>query len=217
MANRILVFGDIHGEFDLFQKALASLNYSPEDDVIISVGDLIDRGPKSYETLCWFLTKPNVYSILGNHEHMMITGGKMTHIMNGGSWLYELDKDTRDYLIDSVNKKFPEVLSVQFGDDLYGFVHAEVPYMCQDWEDMANVPTDLMIWSRDFIKYSERKAYKERAVVSGVSAVFHGHTILDEPMIIGNRYYIDTGANYHKRLTVAIIDDSGIELETFSC
>ena len=81
MSNRILqlpldrskrhfVVGDIHGRFDSFQNLLKEANYDPTNDIIYSVGDLIDRGPKSYETVKFFTSTPNVYSIMGNHEYM---------------------------------------------------------------------------------------------------------------------------------------------------
>jgi len=60
------IIGDIAGNFDTLMRLLKQM---PDDDTI-SVGDMIDRGPKSRQVLEWF--KENGKAILGNHEHMML-------------------------------------------------------------------------------------------------------------------------------------------------
>ena len=49
------------------------------DEIPISVGDMIDRGPHSKEVLDFFLQ--NGKAILGNHEHMMLD-----HFNGGGEY-----------------------------------------------------------------------------------------------------------------------------------
>src|SRR3990167_4499879 len=60
------IVGDIAGRYD---QLLALLKKMPDDEVI-SIGDMIDRGPKSKEVIEWFMK--NGKAILGNHEHMML-------------------------------------------------------------------------------------------------------------------------------------------------
>jgi len=62
-----LIVGDIHGCWDEFQ-ALLDLAALGSDDHIISVGDLVDRGPHSPRVLRFFRDTPNASSIMGNHE-----------------------------------------------------------------------------------------------------------------------------------------------------
>lgn len=65
---RTLVVGDIHGCFD---ELLALINAAgiSEFDRIVCVGDLIDRGPQSWEVVDFFRSKPDVrQSVCGNHE-----------------------------------------------------------------------------------------------------------------------------------------------------
>ncbi|MCV8076320.1 metallophosphoesterase, partial [Escherichia coli] len=45
--RHIWVVGDIHGEYQLLQSRLHQLSFFPETDLLISVGDNIDRGPES--------------------------------------------------------------------------------------------------------------------------------------------------------------------------
>jgi len=65
--GRTIVCGDIHGCFDEMMELLNHINFC-EDDVLICVGDLLDRGPKSWDVANFFRNTPNAFSVLGNHE-----------------------------------------------------------------------------------------------------------------------------------------------------
>lgn len=43
----------------------------PEADLILSVGDMMDRGPKSKEVIEFFMNTPNTEALYGNHEDLM--------------------------------------------------------------------------------------------------------------------------------------------------
>ena len=64
----MIVIGDIHGCYKTF---LALLKQLPKDDIYI-VGDLIDRGPRSNEVIQYLIDNPEIKSVLGNHEEMML-------------------------------------------------------------------------------------------------------------------------------------------------
>ena len=51
--GRDFVVGDIHGRFDRLQSALRHVNFDGRFDRLFALGDLIDRGPRSYEALQW--------------------------------------------------------------------------------------------------------------------------------------------------------------------
>jgi len=73
-----IVVGDIHGCFDEFQMLIEKIGPSA-DDVIISVGDMVDRGPKSPEVVGFFMRRKNAKAIMGNHErkHLRFSQGLM--------------------------------------------------------------------------------------------------------------------------------------------
>ncbi|STV01256.1 serine/threonine protein phosphatase 1 [Klebsiella pneumoniae] len=59
--RNIWLMGDLHGCFALLMNRLRQLRFDPWADLLISVGDLIDRGPQSADCLgllrCrWFRT-----------------------------------------------------------------------------------------------------------------------------------------------------------------
>ena len=65
------VMGDIHGEADRFHAMLKKIRFS-EDDTLILLGDVIDRGPDGIALLLEIMEMPNVIMLLGNHEYMML-------------------------------------------------------------------------------------------------------------------------------------------------
>ena len=68
---RVLYVGDIHGEIHRLHKLLAQMNFNSNRDVLISVGDIFDRGKQSLQTLQYFYgcDRDHIMSVMGNHEH----------------------------------------------------------------------------------------------------------------------------------------------------
>ncbi len=67
-SKRILVTSDVHGHLEYLKGALKNAGYS-DDDVLIIVGDIIERGPSSLETLRYIMElekRGNVYVLMGN-------------------------------------------------------------------------------------------------------------------------------------------------------
>src|ERR1044072_851175 len=67
MAQRTIVVGDIHGCYDELEDMLAEVNFAAEDR-LISVGDLITKGPKSREVLDRFIAEPQFSAVIGNPD-----------------------------------------------------------------------------------------------------------------------------------------------------
>ncbi|MDX2078254.1 MAG: metallophosphoesterase [bacterium] len=67
--SRTFVIGDIHGCYAELQDLLDKAGIGT-DDRVISIGDMINRGPDSRRVLdfFWHNVSPNVSSIMGNHE-----------------------------------------------------------------------------------------------------------------------------------------------------
>ena len=64
--DKAFIIGDIHGELDKLKRLIADI---PSHVQIYSVGDIIDRGPKSRETI-EFIRSSDIQAIKGNHEMM---------------------------------------------------------------------------------------------------------------------------------------------------
>lgn len=66
--RRILVVSDIHGYLSYFQNALKKANFC-DNDILIIVGDMIEKGPESLATLRYVMElceRGNVIPIIGN-------------------------------------------------------------------------------------------------------------------------------------------------------
>ncbi len=64
---RRLIIGDIAGCFDELQRLVDAAGLAIGDE-IISVGDMVDRGPKSPEVVRFFMQGKNTCAVMGNHE-----------------------------------------------------------------------------------------------------------------------------------------------------
>ncbi len=65
--DRTIVVGDLHGCADELLKLLDLVKFNPSKDRLISVGDIVDRGPKIHECFEIFREYKG-YAVLGNHE-----------------------------------------------------------------------------------------------------------------------------------------------------
>ncbi|GAA0828271.1 metallophosphoesterase family protein [Streptosporangium amethystogenes subsp. fukuiense] len=71
--RRTVIVGDIHGCFDELLELLEKVDLRP-DDLLVSVGDLVDRGPAPGEVVRFFRERPNSVVVMGNHERKHVRG-----------------------------------------------------------------------------------------------------------------------------------------------
>jgi len=209
--GRDYVFGDVHGEFNLLRQALSELNFDANKDRLIATGDLIDRGSSSEEALDW-LYQPWFYSVLGNHEYMLLESERDTNMLmwwtslNGGGWWLHQGREKRQEFV-SVVKQLPIALEIATAEGPVGLVHADLP-LDVPWNTFLDQLQrgnkeyrDCALWSR------VRMQRMATAPVDGVLRVFCGHTPVQDTLIMDNVYFIDTGACYGRALTVMNIAD----------
>lgn len=99
---RTFTIGDIHGQHKALLQCLERSGFDYENDTLISLGDVVDRGRDSYLVVEELLKIKNFIGIKGNHdqvfEHWLLTGvhhfdwshgGEETRIsykLKGESW-----------------------------------------------------------------------------------------------------------------------------------
>lgn len=66
----VWIVGDIHGCRQTFEALLDQLNLG-EGDMVLCIGDLVDRGPDSHGVLSIVYERDEIRSVMGNHEQIM--------------------------------------------------------------------------------------------------------------------------------------------------
>lgn len=126
----------------------------PEADLILSVGDMIDRGKDSRKVIEFFMNTPNTEALFGNHEHLMMQTYMYCDVYTwhaNGGWktVESYGGDRRNIPEDHVTWIKSRALYYET-DDLF-VSHAPVTYLknipkmrfCQD-EDQV----DRFVWAR---------------------------------------------------------------------
>ena len=97
----IYAIGDIQGCYDELRRLLDRLDFDTAQDRLWLVGDLVNRGPKSLETLRFVRgLKSAAITVLGNHDLHLLTIHAGIRKPDPGSSLYHvLNAPDRDELI----------------------------------------------------------------------------------------------------------------------
>lgn len=201
--RRVLVCGDLHGCYTNLMNRLDVVGFDPAQDLLISVGDLIDRGTENVECLD-LINQPWFRAVRGNHEQMMLdavmSAGSIQHWMqNGGSWFYNLDADQQILAKSLVRKaaELPLIIEVEKGGKKFVICHADYPH--DEYEYGKPVDSQQAIWCRERISLSIDGFSSS---ISGADLFIFGHTPALQPMRIKNQLYIDTGAVFNGNLTL---------------
>lgn len=203
--GRDFAIGDLHGMYDLLFSTLENANFDFERDRCFSVGDLIDRGPKSEQCLS-LINEPWFHPVCGNHEDTLRTVARKPEssailadwVLNGGRWHIKIStKKMLEYanLVDTL----PYVIHVELeSGQTVALCHAE--YTLPRWapEEIEKNPelVQSLMWSRKKVQN------RDDTIIEGIDHIICGHTIVDEPLTLGNTHFIDTGAFSTNKLTL---------------
>jgi len=138
--GRDFIVADLHGCLDLFLTELERVQFDPQVDRMLCVGDLADRGPDSLGCLR-LLREPWFYAVRGNHEQMLLdhlfpvampyasNDASERFFLNGGRWVETLTKqENLELLNDLIPRiaRLPLVITVGAGEEQFHIVHAEL-------------------------------------------------------------------------------------------
>ncbi len=205
---RVIAIGDIHGMYEKLTALMKKIGFDPEEDLLVFLGDYIDRGPDSARCLQYVYdlqhrNPDSVICLMGNHEVMMssylmekcvsyntlIGDYSESWMENGGihtlQQLNGLDADKREGLL-----LWAIDLPVKYQYQEFFFCHAgidpDVPLSVQNEFDM--------LWRR-------RQWWEQ---YKGAETIVVGHTPIQKikkgarsvkPLFLPNRVIMcDTGA-----------------------
>jgi serine/threonine protein phosphatase 1 len=202
MSRKIFAVGDIHGCYDKLVAMMKILPWNKDNgDLLLFIGDYVDRGPKSREVvefLCQLRKQGGEFVFLkGNHEKMLLDyyiqqKDQMLYVANGGA------ETIASYVEGGIGRKafvLPEdhldfflSLSLYYQTDDYIFVHAGL----RDGVKLSEQSEEDLLWIREEFIYSAYDWNKR---------VIFGHTALETPFVTPSKIGIDTGAVYGNKLT----------------
>ncbi|MFB1005817.1 MAG: metallophosphoesterase [Candidatus Poseidoniaceae archaeon] len=105
--HKVWVIGDVHGFSVTLRQMIETLNLSSEDRVVL-LGDLIDRGPDSFDVIRCAREDHRIFCVKGNHEGMMAANFTMEKIdhpdQDAIAWYHNGGRET----VASYFRAFPE-------------------------------------------------------------------------------------------------------------
>ena len=202
--QRVFFCGDVHGDKKALDQALAEVNFVVGKDMLIFVGDIIDRGDHSEELIDYVVNTPNIYSVIGNHEALFLNAiennidvGMYTSFGVGGSWIKNYSSAELRVMAAQIREHFPLSITVQTPIYKIGVIHASGP---DDWDALPTASDDewdAYLWS---LHQHQRAYFGAVHIVKNVDVVMHGH-VCNYKFLDGNHFWIDT-LFYTGRLTV---------------
>jgi serine/threonine protein phosphatase 1 len=100
---RTFIIGDIHGHFDKLVNCLNAVNFDYENDKLIQLGDVVDRGSNSYMCIEELLKIKNKVCIQGNHDECWFNSLLKGEPEQGLLWRQGAKQTYQSYLDYEVN------------------------------------------------------------------------------------------------------------------
>lgn len=199
------VFGDVHGRLTQLKALVNHIDYNPDEDRLVLLGDLIDRGENSPGVVSYAIElqeqSPNFICLRGNHEQMLLdlieygdllwlvpeNGGAITIAQYGCKYIEETS--TLSLQIPIAHLEFFSTTVSYFEDGQAYYIHASLipgkhPSECDE---------ETLRWKRDPVFF---KRYNHKLC-------FFGHTPtrylpangrkLHDVYICGSAVGVDTG------------------------
>jgi serine/threonine protein phosphatase 1 len=229
------VIGDIHSQCNKLKKLLQISGFNYQEDLLISLGDVVDRGPNPMSTIKELLKIKNTINIMGNHDYsfnIWCRNIEMKHLLDSkyGSNItmisyLNLTENKKNQIIDFLNSQIPYFID----DQNRLFIHAGIDMTSPISENTIST----LIWDRTFfesvLSSQPSKNIKIRTI-EDFSEIYIGHTpttlfkkvglkfkksnnkseFYDKPINIKNVWNMDTGCGYNHKLSMMNIETKEI-------
>lgn len=232
---RRFCLGDVHGEYDLLLGLLKKVNFDYENDQLISLGDIVDRGPKSYECVELLLKIKNLIAIRGNHDatwyESTITGKNMLYSQGGRETLLSYTRNTGE----TDPTKIPETHKEFFKNQVNYFISEDHDLFIHGGYDrhflIEGQDETTFYWDRDLfmsaMSFERMKSDYKFKNKDNFKTIYVGHTptvywtkeetiengilvslgdYITTPIKAANIWNIDTGAAKGPNFPLTIMD-----------
>ena len=201
--TRTLVIGDIHGCFEELIELVELFAPTPQDR-IISVGDLIDRGPYPKKCVEYFMNHPQADVIMGNHEdkHIRIYDGELEPSLSQTVCIEQLGS----YWKEAV--EFFRSLPLYLHLSGFWIVHAGIlPKVHPKLQPRNTLLRGKMPWMKN--SYDKRYGGWWKHYTGSIPVVY-GHSVFNDVNIEFNTYGLDTAACRGNLLSGLILESRTI-------
>ena len=122
----VYAVGDLQGCLEPLKCLLERVAFDPDKDQLWLVGDLVNRGPQSLETLRYlYAMRQAVVCVLGNHDlHLLAAAHNIERLKKGDTLREILEAPDRDELLDWLRQQ--QLLHYDAERDI-AMVHAGIP------------------------------------------------------------------------------------------
>ncbi len=202
--RRVLVVGDIHGCFAEFFDLLSKTAITDSDEVI-SIGDMVDRGPDSPGVVEFFRTEENASALLGNHErkHVMAWQGRGGLTPSQVLARDQFSEDDYRVAIDYM-RDLPHVLDLDDALLVHAFLEPRVPLEQQDERVLLGTLGGQRYLQRQYARPWWELYEGTKPVIVG----HHDYAGNGEPSGYRDRVFgIDTGCCSGRRLTGLLLPE----------
>jgi len=204
---KTLIVGDIHGCWDELNDLL-DLAALGADDEIISVGDLVDRGPDSPRVLAFFRDSANTRTVMGNHErkHVRAARGETDPAQGQVITALQFGEDyaaALDYMAT-----LPAYLELPQADIVHGYFEPRVP-LAQQRDTVIIGTMSGETYLHDLFDHPWYQLYDgEKPLIVGHRNYLAAPVPLLYPTAEAPRVYgVDTGCVYGGALTGLILPE----------
>jgi len=215
---RRFVMGDIHGEYEYLVDVLKKSGFDYGEDLLIQLGDLVDRGPEPFKCIEELMKIKNTVFIKGNHDEcFMIWRATKKHPLGdhpfNGVWptLKAWESLELSMKYDVVYRFFKKQVPYHITEDNIMFVHGGFPIDVP----LEEIDDHTFMWDRDLVKLTTvGDQFTEGYVVptlNNFKRIYLGHTPTIywdtfTPMNGCGVWNIDTGCGKGGPLTIMNID-----------
>jgi len=224
--TRILMISDIHGCLDPFNELLEVVNYQSSNDQLIVLGDYVDRGPKSRETVdrvIDLVKNHHVIALRGNHDQRLVDLIRTDNAIVKSKFLEHGGLQTLQSYCDFINNSMDEIqfqeaidyirshfiahidflesLPLYHEDKEHIYVHAGLNPKYNNWKEQS---------AHDFM-YIKSEFHRSKSIAN--KTVIFGHTRTIELQKSADIWFdrdkigIDGGCAYGLQLNCLIYKD----------
>jgi serine/threonine protein phosphatase 1 len=211
------VIGDIHGHYKELMQCIEKSQIDYNNDVLISLGDVCDRGRNTFECVEELLKFKHLIAIKGNHDNwfteFLINGEHPVDWHQGGreTRLSYINHGMIENKIPASHYQFFISQIPYYLDNDILFVHGGINRHYKIDDETYNNP-NVFMWDRDLFQSAlSFKQFEENRFKNDFKEIFIGHTPTimwdtTKPMFAANIINLDTGICYGGKLTIMNVE-----------